>query len=264
MQTFSLSLRRHLPRALPLMTALLFAPAFSSLAADNKAEVAKAVANVQTLLKAPFHQTELEQDKSRLPVQMVQFLNITPGMTVMDMGAGGGYSTEILSAAVGDEGTVYAQNNHHLEQMAGGKIIQQLYTRIETGKLKNVKAEIWEMDAIPLNNQLDLVFWGNNIHDYYHSVGEQGTLAILKNVYDALKPGATFAVVDHIGNAGNDNAKLHRIQPQLINAVLEKAGFVAAETTDIYHNAADTHELSVFDPQIKGHTDRYFIKVKKP
>ncbi|KFZ36987.1 hypothetical protein HR45_13155 [Shewanella mangrovi] len=264
MKPFSPALRRTLSPTLPLMAALLLTPAFASVAADNSQAVAKAVANVQTLLKAPFHQAELEQDKSRLPVKMVQFLNITPGMTVMDLGAGGGYSTEILSAAVGDKGTVYAQNNHHLEQMASGKIIQQLYSRIEAGKLDNVKAEIWEMDAIPLHNQLDLVFWGNNIHDYYHSIGEQGTLAILKNVYAALKPGATFAVVDHIGTAGNDNAKLHRIQPELIKAVLEKAGFVDAETSDIYHNAADSHELSVFDKQIFGHTDRYFIKVKKP
>ncbi|MCH1925096.1 hypothetical protein L9G74_00535 [Shewanella sp. C32] len=250
----------HLHRTLPLLAALLLTPSLAVVAADNS----QAIANVQAQLKTPFHQTELEQDKSRLPLKMVEFLGITPGMTIMDMGAGSGYSTEILSAAVGSKGMVYAQNNHHMETMADGKYLKQLHDRIDGAKLTNVQAVIWEMDAIPLHNQLDLVFWGNNIHDYYNSLGEAETLKILKNVYQALKPGATFAVVDHVGSAGNNNDKLHRIEPHVITELLEQAGFIEQTTSDIYHNPQDNHQLSVFDEQIMGHTDRYFVKAVKP
>jgi len=223
----------------------------------------QSVRNVGALLQKDFHKDEMEKDKSRLPLRMVEFLGVKPGMTVMDMGAGAGYSTEILSAAVGAKGTVYSQNNQHLVEMADGKIIAQLYDRIKAGQLDNVKAVIWEMDEIPLNNTLDLVFWGYNIHDYYNTVGEEGTLKILNSVYQAMKPGATFAVADHIGITGQDNAGLHRIEPEVIDDLLQKAGFSQPETSDMYVNSDDDHTLNVFDQKIAGKTDRYFIKVVK-
>ncbi|MAS25330.1 MAG: hypothetical protein CMI03_06820 [Oceanospirillaceae bacterium] len=250
-------------RSVPAVAALLFGAAFSVASyADDKA-VAQAVSNVKSLLQAPYHQDETEKDKSRLPVEMTEFLAVEPGMTVMDMGAGSGYSTEVLSAAVGESGKVYAQNNQHLVDMAGGKIIAQLYSRIENDKLSNVEAVIWEMDEISLENTLDMVFWGYNIHDYYHSVGEQGTLEILASVYKAMKPGAVFAVADHIGVKGQDNAALHRIQPVIIEDLLKKAGFKQAEVSAMYASAADTHLLNVFDDRVKGRTDRYLVKVVK-
>ncbi|MAD46047.1 MAG: hypothetical protein CMI02_10505 [Oceanospirillaceae bacterium] len=242
---------------IPLVTALMFS--FSVNAAGNE----QALNNVKALLKADFHQPAREKDKSRRPLKMVEFLGVKPGMTVMDMGAGAGYSTEILSAAVGDEGKVYAQNNQHLVDMADGKIIARLYQRIKEGDLNNVNAVIWEMDDIPLENELDLVFWGNNIHDYYHTLGEQGTLEILQGVKQAMKSGAIFGIVDHVGIDGQDNASLHRIQPGMIADLLKKAGFRKAETSDIYVNPEDNHTLNVFNEGISGQTDRYFIKVVK-
>jgi predicted methyltransferase len=90
----------------------------------------------------------------------------------------------------------------------------------------------------------------------------------LKAVYDAMKPGATVGIVDHVANPGGDTRetveKLHRIDPAVIKADFERAGFVLEEQSDLLRNPADDHSLLVFDPKIRGNTDRAIFRFRKP
>jgi predicted methyltransferase len=92
--------------------------------------------------------------------------------------------------------------------------------------------------------------------------------AFVKAVYAAMKPGAVIGVIDHIANPNDDTRatveKLHRIDPAIVKADFERAGFEFVGSSDILRNPADDHTLLVFDPKVKGHTDRFIFKFRKP
>jgi len=86
----------------------------------------------------------------------------------------------------------------------------------------------------------------------------------MKKVLMALKPGGVFGVIDHNGAAGNDNAKLHRIQKTLVEAAASKAGFLLEGESDLLGNPDDPLNVGVFDPGVRGNTDRFVLKLRKP
>ena len=92
--------------------------------------------------------------------------------------------------------------------------------------------------------------------------------AFLKAVYAAMKPGAVIGVIDHVAKPNDDTRatvdKYHRIDPNVVKADFQRAGFVLVGTSDLLRNPADTHETEVHDPSILGKTDRFIFKFKKP
>ena len=92
--------------------------------------------------------------------------------------------------------------------------------------------------------------------------------AWLKRLYDAMKPGAVIGIIDHVAASGGDTRqvvdKLHRIDPAIVKADFEKAGFVLEESSDLLRNPADDHSLLVFDEKIRGKTDRFMYRFRKP
>jgi len=92
--------------------------------------------------------------------------------------------------------------------------------------------------------------------------------AFLKAVYGSMKPGASIAVIDHIANPNDDTRatveKFHRIDPNVVKADFKRAGFVFVKSGDMLRNPADDHSLLVFDPKVRGHTDRFVFLFKKP
>lgn len=203
------------------------------------------------------------QDAQRQPVKMVEFLGISRGDTVLDAGAGGGYATEVFSAAVGHSGHVIAQNDSFAMKLMDGKYVAPLIARTEGGRLPNAEMQVWEMTEIPLDSSVDVAFWGNNLHDYYNRDPKLGQ-SIINTLFKALKPGGTLGLTDHIGVAGQNNGELHRLDPSVLTPMLEKAGFTNIESSSLYHNASDSHAKSVFDSSIRGNTDKLFIKAMKP
>ena len=110
-------------------------------------------------------------------------------------------------------------------------------------------------------------------HDVYWEDAERKIVrmdpdAWLKVLYAAMKPGAVVGVVDHVASPGGDVRavvdKLHRIDPEVVKRDFAKAGFKLEASSDILRNAADDHSLLVFDPAIRGKTDRFILKFKKP
>lgn len=218
----------------------------------------------QQLKTAGRDQYDAVKDAGRKPVETAVFFGVKAGMTVLDIIAGAGYNTEILSAAVGPSGTVYAQNSHFVLRLINGAHHKAMLGRLENDRLPNVKYMVVDAEDMPFSDAVDMAFWGMNMHDIYNADGEAGVLQYLKSIKQALKPGGILAISDHVGVAGNDNAKLHRLEPRIIMGLLEKAGFVVEATSDLLGNPADDHSQSVYADELRYHTDRVLVRARKP
>ncbi len=208
-------------------------------------------------------QSDIFRDEGRKPAEVLEFLGASEGMTVLDLMAGPGYYTELLSAAVGSTGKVYSQNDVMELRMRYGAIQKLLNQRLSNNRLPNVELWIHPADKLELTDQIDLATLMLNMHDLYIFGGEPQVMATLGSIRQALKPGGILGVEDHVGNPG-DNNKLHRIDPTVAEALLVRAGFVIVEKSLVLNNPVDDHTLHVFDPAIRGMTDRFVIKAMKP
>lgn len=204
------------------------------------------------------------KDPGRKPIETMKFYGVKANMTVLDMIAGAGYSSEILSAAVGPGGTVYAQNSHLVTRLIGGAHHNAMIARLKNDRLANVRYIVVDSDDMPFEESIDIAFWGMNMHDIYNRDGEAATLKFLQDVKRALKPGGILAVGDHVGVAGNDNAELHRIEPKILLDMINKAGFTIEETSDLLGNPDDDHSQSVYADGLRYNTDRLIVRARKP
>lgn len=205
------------------------------------------------------------RDAGRKPAAIVAFLGVEPGMTALDLIAAGGWYTEVLSVAVGPEGRVYAQNNDFVLKIRDGANDKALTARLADGRLPNVQRMDSEVADLPVaDGSVDVAITALNLHDIYNGGGEEAALAFLAAAHRKLKPGGILGIVDHVGVAGRDNAKLHRMQKQQALDVIAKSGFVLVAESDVLANPADDHSQNVFAPDIRGKTDRFALKLRKP
>jgi predicted methyltransferase len=216
---------------------------------------------MRAALAAPDRSTESkERDAARKPIETVQFVGIKTGMTVVDVFAVGGWFTEVLSAAVGPTGKVYAQNPEFFLQREGFiESEKKLHER-----LGNVEAVHGDLPA-GIAGQADAAITALNLHDMYNSQGgEDAAIGMLKGIYDALKPGGVLGVIDHVGIAGQNNAASHRMLTQQARDAITKAGFTIEAESNILANPGDDHTKGVRDPSIRWHTDQFLFRVRKP
>lgn len=234
---------------------LLFAGAFLQLAHAQDEQVAR----MRTALAAPERPAaNRARDAARKPIETVQFFGIETDDTVIDMVAAAGWFTEVLSAAVGAGGKVYSQNPPFLVQPDE----KQLHDR-----LGNVQAVHVPLDQAGIGG-LDAAVTAMNLHDVYNGYagqagGEAPAVEFLKAIHAVLKPGGVLGVIDHVGVAGQDNAALHRMQPQQARDALTKAGFTIEAESTILQNPADDHTKGVFDPAVVGSTDQFMFRARK-
>ena len=200
---------------------------------------------------------EKERDASRMPAEVLNFVGIGEGMNVLEAFAGGGWYTEVLSAAVGPDGTVYSQNAERMRE----RVEAMAAARAE--RLGNVEVIYTEGAAIEIPVEADAAFTALNLHDMANR-GDEAGLAFLGGIYDALKPGGVFGMVDHVGIAGQDNAQLHRMETSKARELIAQAGFVVEAESDILMNADDDHTLGIRDPSIRFATDRMLFRARKP
>ncbi len=204
------------------------------------------------------------RDAGRKPAEILAFLGVAPGMTVLDVIAAGGWYTEVLSEAVGPEGQVYAQNNEFVLKIRDGANDKALSARLADDRLPNVKRLDSELADLPVpDGTVDVAITALNFHDIYNSGGEEATLAFLAAVHRKLKPGAIFGIIDHDGVPDQDNAKLHRMQKQQALDVIAKSGFTLVAESEVLANPADDHSQNVFAPGLRGNTDRFALKLRK-
>jgi len=213
--------------------------------------------------------SDRERDARRKPAAVLEFFAIQPGMTVLDMFSGGGYYTEMLSNIVGADGNVVTHSNKAYAQFVGDEPI----VRYANERLANVEILMAENNELELPaDTFDVVMMVLAYHDIYYESTENGWLKIdgpklLAEFFSGLKSGGTLAVVDHYAAAGSPRetgGTLHRIDPSIVIAEIEAAGFVLDGKSDVLRNLEDDHSLNMFDEQIRGKTDRFVMKFRKP
>lgn len=205
------------------------------------------------------------RDTHRKPAEVLEFLGLKPGDTVVDIWASGGWYTEVLSNAVGDEGHVYSQNAPSVLQFREGVHDRTLTARLADGRLGNVERIDVALAESPIeDNSVDFAITALNFHDVYNRNGAEAAVEFMASVYAVLKPGGVFGVIDHTGNADTDNSDIHRLDPELAKAAATEAGFIVEAEGDLLSHPDDDHTKMVFDPTIRGKTDRFILKLRKP
>jgi predicted methyltransferase len=241
-------------------------PATPPAAVSPVATVVEAAGVPAALAEALGTRSEADQarDAGRKPGEVVTFLGISSGMTVLDLFAAAGWYTEVLSHAVGPDGTVYAQNPELLLRMRDGVNEKAVAARLADGRLLNVERLDREISDLGLQPEsVDVAMFALNFHDVYNRGGAEAAGGLLQSVYQVLKPGGIFALIDHDGTAENDNAALHRIEKARVLEVIESSPFTLEAESDVLSNPDDDMSAVVFDPEVRGHTNRFVLRLKK-
>jgi len=248
-------------RHLALLLALTAAP----LAAKPAAPV-----TIEAAVDAPGRTPDnVKLDAARKPAQVLQFLGLKRGMHVLDLFGANAYWAEMTAPVVGPKGhvTVWMPTQFYREKSKAA------FEAFEA-KQPNVSILIspFEAPALP-KNHADWVILNDNYHDTYWQNPKLGIPrmdpnAFLKAVYASMKPGAVIGVIDHVASPNSDTRatveKYHRIDPNVVKADFKRAGFVLVGSSDILRNPADKHDVEVHDAAIRGKTDRFIFKFKKP
>ena len=240
-----------------VLSALLLAGAGAPVAMAAMASMAPAA--VQGGAARP--QADIDRDANRKPMQVIAFAGVKRGMTVAELGPGGGYYTRLLSAAVGPTGKVYALATTGQAARPGG--LDGLNAL--AAALPNVKVLAVDYTNFTLPEKVDLIWTTENYHDF-HNGPTANVPGMDKSVFDSLKPGGTFYVEDHSAapGAGLEAAsKLHRMDEAVAKTELTAAGFKLDAEGDLLHNPADTRTTTNSET---GHfnTDRFMLRLKKP
>lgn len=209
------------------------------------------------------------RDAGRKPADVLEFFGIARGMDVLDMFSGGGYYTEMLAKIVGPEGSVVAHSNEAYARF----VEDETSKRYADGRLPNVEILMAENDALELPDAaFDAVMMILAYHDIYYVDPENGWQkidgpALVAEIFEALRPGGILSVVDHYAAAGSPpetGNTLHRIDPQIVIDELEAGGFVLEATSDVLRNMNDNHSMNMSAPEIRGKTDRFVMRFRKP
>lgn len=258
------------PAELPAPSATGSAPPIA-LAAEPRSVSGGALQPSDAVLKAVSAKDRTEQDRAldpgRDPARLLTFFGLRPGLRVAEIGAGGGYTTELLARVVGPKGAVYAQNSRFvLERFAEGPLTE----RLKKPLLEHVTRVDSEFDdPFPKGLQpLDLVL---NVL-FYHDTVWQGTDRARMNraIYGALKPGGIYGIVDHSAKPGAQGSvakELHRIEESLVIEEIAAAGFRLLETSDLLRNPADSRDWNASPraaAERRGQSDRFVLKFQKP
>ncbi len=200
-------------------------------------------------------------DKRRDPLPFLAFAALQPGMKVLDMGAGGGYSTELVARVIGPTGTVYGQNPPDSFERARAAFAR----RAETPAMKNAVALLRAYDdPVPADlHDLDMVTFLFFYHDTTYINVDRAEMN--RKLFRALKPGGVFVIADHSAKAGADlsvGKTLHRIDENVLRREVEAAGFKLVAAGDFWRNPADSRDYSTQQPP--GPVDNFVLKFEKP
>jgi predicted methyltransferase len=243
------------------MKTILFGVALCALAVTGAAVAADMPGYVAKAVGDPSRpKTDSDRDALRAPGETLAFAGVKPGMVVAELFPAGGYYTRMISDVVGPNGKVYGIENAKWDKGEDAKMAA------EPGHA-NVSMQLGKFGEFTLPQKVDMFWTTQNYHDLH--VAEYGNLdvaAFNKRVYDALKPGGIYFILDHQANPGTDDAqiaKVHRIEKSQVIKEVTAAGFKLAGEGNALHRTTDDHTKMSSDPAIKSHTDQFMLKFQK-
>ncbi len=223
---------------------------------------------VRAIVAAPDRsEADRALDAGRHPAEMLAFFRVAPGMKVAEVGAGGGYTAELLARAVGPTGVVYAQNPKFILERFAAKPWAERLAKPVMKRVVRVDRE-FDDPLPPEARGLDAVFLVLLYHDTVWLKTDRARMN--KAIFAALKPGGVFAVIDHSARAGTglaDVQTLHRIDEQTVKDEIAQAGFALAREADFLRNPGDTRDWND-SPSVaaerRGTSDRFVLEFVKP
>jgi predicted methyltransferase len=198
------------------------------------------------------------RDAARHAAETLAFAEVAPGQKIGELLPGEGYFTRLFSSIAGPSGHIYPVSRSASDQYEHSVLVG-------AANVTNVTAPY---DNYHFPEPLDLVFTAQNYHDMKITQYHMGdTIAMNRMAFAALKPGGLYVIIDHSAVAGTvmDQAHpVHRIDQAIVRREVESVGFVFDGETQILRNPADPRTASVFDPSIRGHTDQFAMRFRKP
>ena len=231
------------------------------------AAIAATPANVAAAVADPARPADdTKRDADRKPAEMLAFTGVKPGDKVADIIPGGGYFSRLFSAAVGPKGAVYGYMPTEFAKFS--KTPLPANGSHPDATRPNVTFLTGPMNAFATPEKLDIAWTSQNYHDLHDDFAAPSDLAIInKAVFAALKPGGVYIVLDHSAADGSGLAAtntLHRIDAAQVKKEVEAAGFKYEGESNVLRTPADPRTANVFDASIRGHTDQFIYKFRKP
>ncbi len=212
--------------------------------------------------------SDTTQDADRKPVQTLLFVGVKSGDKVADYVADAGYFARLFASVVGSTGHVYAvEPTAFFKYKSFPKAVAELQSYAVTHPNLTVTTAA-TLEGAKFPEKLDLFWISRNYHDLHDEfMGPVDTAALNKAVYSALKPGGVYVILDHSAAPGapaNVTETLHRIESSTVRREVEAAGFKFDSESSILANPADPRTAKVFEQTIRGHTDQFILKFRKP
>lgn len=208
-------------------------------------------------------EADRERDATTRPDLILEFFDIGPGDQVADLLSGGGYFTRILVPLTGANGRVYSGNNPFFDGFFG-EALTALLSEDGFEDVVRIDAPVDSL-SLPINGSLDAAIMVQAYHDLL--LGEEDRGLMNRSVFMALKSGGVYGIVDHAAAPGSGTSateSLHRIDQQFIIDEVEAAGFDFVSEADYLANPDDDHSAMIFDPSMRGQTDRFILRFEKP
>lgn len=199
------------------------------------------------------------RDVQRKPAEILMMSGIRPGDRVIEFASFGQYYTRLFSDIVGPKGHVYMYDLPYTEKRAGAA------SRAFVAVHPNAQYTLVDYNAVQLPRHVDIVYMILYYHDL--SINHIDTAKLNAKIFDALRPGGIYFIVDHNaapGSGRRDTNALHRIDPAVIRREVKAAGFELVKESHLLANPADDHSQLVFKPSIRGRTDRTIFEFRKP
>jgi predicted methyltransferase len=204
------------------------------------------------------------RDAARKPTDVVVFSGVKPGAKVLELLPGGGYFTRIFAKVVGPGGRVYAAAPTVNPET--GAAVPPFAVAVDPA-YGNVTQVPLALTGVQAPEPVDVIFTAQNYHDLHLARFKLDVPAFDRQLFADLKPGGLLIIEDHAAEPGSglrDPDKLHRIDEAVVKQEVESAGFVLVDESNVLRNPADPHTALVFDPAIRGHTDQFVLKFRKP
>ena len=204
---------------------------------------------------------EVARDPLRKPAEMLAFMELNPGDVIADIRPEEGYFTRLFAPVVGAGGHVYAfvPNQTAARENAFADTLASTFP--------NTSRVTGALETMTFDQPLDVVFMGEEYHDFTIPRFGVDVAAMNRRVFEVLKPGGLYVILDHqaADGAGISVAgTLHRIEAAALRREVEAAGFVFDGESTVVRNPADDHSVTVFDPSIRGRSDRFVYRFRKP